>query len=200
MPLLNGMYIFVSEEQIANGVQVPEHPVEKGLNLTDYVRPNAMQLTLTGEIVGDNATDTVEKIKKIQRAGAFVDYSGCNLVENAIISDFSTGNTNEIAGGYSFSMTIREIRIAGSPYNASDNLQLNPTGTAGVQQVQSEGKQERYHTVKAGESRWSISEQYKSNGCTIDFLTQNNNNSDCLKQVGNWYTLKVGAKVKIGNW
>lgn len=198
MALMNGMYLFVTEEQISHGVQVPEHPVEEGLDLTDFVRPNSMQVSLTGEIVGEDAVNTIEKIKEIQRKGAYVDYSGRNLIVNAIIVDFSTGHTNEISGGCTFSMTVREIRVAGSPYTAPSDTAS--TKNAGSQQVKGQGKQARYHTVKSGESRWSISEKYKSNGCTIAYLTANNNNKSCLKQVDNWYTLKIGAKVKIGDW
>lgn len=200
MAILNGMYIFVSEEQIVNSVQVPEHPVEKGLDITDYVHPNSIQLSLTGEIVGEGVNDIIDSIKKAQQQGDFVVYCGVSIMENAIISDFNIVHTNEISGGCSFTMTIREIRIAGSSYDASTSIAIGSTKSAGRQQVQSGEKQVRYHTVKSGESRWSISELYKSHGCTIAYLTTNNNNTSCLKQIGNWYTLKIGAKMMIGEW
>lgn len=198
MAKINGIYIFVIDEQVNYGVQIPEHAVEEGLSLTDYIRPNSKELSINGEIVGKSAMEVRTKIRKMQNSGTLVKYVGRTSLSRAVINSFGIVYTNEISGGCTFTMTLKEIRIANSPYKAPKKTKA--TTKAGVQQVQTGEKKTRYHTVKKGESRYSISEKYKSHGCTIDYLTKNNNNTSCLNQVGNWTSLKVGAKMKVGVW
>ena len=196
MALINNIYVFVEEESVSNSLENTTHPVEDGVDLSDHVKVKPWSLNISGRIVGEDAAETLEKLLELYRKGALINYTGRNYMPNGQIVSFEREHPHTVWKGMTFSMEIREIRIAQSAYTETETNR-----DAGVQQIQKNTEvQPRYHTVKKGESRWSIAEQYKSHGCTIEYLTEHNNNTDCLLEVGNWYTLKVGAQMLVGEW
>lgn len=198
MALLNGLYIFVEDEDVDREYEGTEHPVETGIDITDHIRPQAKVLNLKGEIVGKDAANTLSQIMALAEKGSLISYVGRNTFANCQIRSFKTGHPNTIWGGCSFDMTIKEVRIAQKA--VVKDPKTGAKKKSGLQQTESGGKKKRYYTVKKGDCRWSIAEAYKSHGVTIESLTRDNNNSSCLNEVGNWYSLKVGAKVYLGEW
>ena len=123
MALINDYYIFVKDESLKRGVTISEHPVEKGFNVTDNVKRNAMVISISGEIVGDNAKSVLEKITALHQNGKLVKYTGQNILSNALITSFDTDHPNTIYGGCAFTMEITEVRIAKSPLKSKKPAQ-----------------------------------------------------------------------------
>ena len=61
MALLNGIYIHVTSEELDDDVQASEHSVETGADITDHIKPQAVQLSLEGELV--NYTGYISETK-----------------------------------------------------------------------------------------------------------------------------------------
>lgn len=139
MALINNIYVFVDSEKINRNTEIPQHPVEKGLPLTDSIRVEPKTLSISGKIVnvGNLKADTiVSKIEKLRTTGSLIDYKGNNVVGNFMIKSFNTDDNNKNNGGHDFDMELVEVRIAKSAYNkkktASSDKKNNPTLKVGA--------------------------------------------------------------------
>lgn len=195
MALLEDWYLFVKEESVSSDIEVSEHPVEKGLDITDNVKKNPLTISLSGEIVGKNAAKKVKKIRTCHRKGKFVTYIGKTILKNAIITKFDVSYTNTIWGGCNFDMELKQIRLAESPYKKKTKKKTASKKKSGTKQIITLKTGKIYHTVKKGETALSIARQYRSQGCTVSFLM--NHNSHVPKVKGDWRTLPIGAKVWV---
>lgn len=198
MAKLNGLYIFVVDEEMNYGVEVTSHVVEKGIELTDHVKRKGVTLALTGEIVGKNAASVLNKIKSMHQSGTLCKYVGRTALSNCVIAEFSTSHPHNIWGGCSFSMTLKEIRTASTSYKQQKTKQTKKTGT---QQVKQQSKKTNvYHTVKKGDTIWALvaagKAPYKKYGVTCDDVMRMNPNA--FSRPGDFRTLKVGAKIIVG--
>ena len=198
MATINGLYVFVKDENVEQGVDSAAHAVERGLDLTDHVRRKPLQLTLTGEIVGPNAASIRSQLAELMFAGTRVTYSGRTYGGNLQIQSFKTEHPYTIKGGMSFNMTLKEVRLAESPYQAPADgaTATKATARAGTQQVEENAGGKVYHTVKAGETAWALGEKvYKSKGSSVAFIMEHN--PDAPRKKGDWSTLPVGAVLHV---
>lgn len=192
MSYLNGYYIFVENEKVSRDVDVSSHPVEKGLDLTDNIKRSPITISLSGLIVdyknSNGATVTAKTVYQnlinLNAKGLYVKYEGVNSISNAIIEKLETENTNAVNGGYSFSMDIKEIRIANSAYVAP---KVQSTKKSGTQQVKSNANSNaRYYVVKRGDCLWKIAKKYYGNGALYTKIY--NANRDKIKNPNLIYT------------
>ncbi|MDO4330661.1 MAG: LysM peptidoglycan-binding domain-containing protein [Lachnospiraceae bacterium] len=172
MALINDIYVFVESENVKRDAKVSEHPVEEGIDLTDHVRRSPITLSISGEIVGDDYEDTIAALDAIHKNGELVEYIGVNMISNALITSFPTEHTGEIAGGCRFTMELREIRIASSPYTAG-------SGSVGTQQVEEHTDPESTSTAKTyevqnGDTLWRIAQASYGNGALFPVIFEAN--------------------------
>lgn len=140
MALINGIYVFVQDENVDYGLEITSHPVEKGINISDHARRQPYTIKLTGEIVGADAANKRSQIEQLLNGAAVITYQGRNVKTNGIIESFSTGHPNTIKGGCSFEMTIKEIRVAKSG-GFIGNTTPTKANTTPVKDVQETGTQ-----------------------------------------------------------
>lgn len=159
MAFINDSYLFVISEDVSRNIEVSNHPVEEGLDLTDCVRQSPLILSLTGEIVGDDYEDVVSELERLQKSGELVEYIGVNALSDALVTRFNTTHTGGIRGGCEFTMELKEVRIASSPFAAG-------SGNSGTQQVEESASESstRTHTVRQGECLWKIAQAYYGDG------------------------------------
>ena len=184
-------------------VEVTSHPVEKGIPLTDHVRKTPSELSIRGKIINHEnvkASDVLSKIKELQKSGSLITYSGRNTLSNMQITSFSTQHPYNNWGGCDFSMTLKEVRIATTAYRANSKNSKN----GGTQQVSKGENKHIYHTVKKGDTVWSlVTKQYKSlepkyskPADKCNWVMEQNQNAFSRK--GDFGTLQVGKKILIG--
>ena len=174
MAYINQYYVFVETEDVSRGVEVTSHPVESGLDLTDNVKRSPVSISINGEIVGEDAATVLGALTSLHQSGKYVRYSGRNILDNAIIESFNTGHPNTITGGCSFSMTIKEIRVAGSPNGSSTK---KPTKN-GTQQIQKNTTSQTTYKVKKGDTLWGIAVSFYGSGAQYTKIY--NANTDVL--------------------
>lgn len=192
MALINNYYVHVTDEQVGRGVQVTEHAVEKGFPITDNVKPEAKVLSLTGMIVkADNtpAKTIIDSLESYHQKGKYVKYVGRNSMSNALITKFDTGYTNQITGGCTFSMEIKQVRIAKAAYVAQGN---KVTGKQTQVTKKKTSTAKKYHTVKKGDTLWAIAKKYYGNGNQYKKIF--NENKSIIKNPDLIY---VGQKILI---
>ncbi len=194
MATINGIQVWVKDESFDNSIESTEHPVEKGVGITDHVKENPVMLDISGEIVGTAAEEKKARINALMKKGALITYIGRNTLVNAQIQSFKTSYSSDIWGGFAFDMQIKQVKIAKPAYQSNPvTASRKSTGTQ-QKQTNTTKKTPIYHTVKKGDSRWSMAKKY---GTSIDFITKNNNVKSITTN-GTWYGLKVGAKVIVG--
>lgn len=125
MALINDLYVLVTDENISRNTDIPSHPTESGMPLSDFVRKNPIGLSLTGSIVFvpngriKEVSDIINKLKYYQNNGSLVTYVGqCGKITNLLIESFNTDYNNKINGGANFDMSLKEVRVAKKAYRS----------------------------------------------------------------------------------
>ena len=205
MATINGLYIFVKDEDVSYGVEVTEHTVESGIAISDHVKRSAVMLSINGEIVGKNADSVLSQVKKMHQGGTLCKYVGRTSLSNCLITDFSTTQTASIWGGYSFTMTLKEIRTASTSYKATKG-----TTKSGTQQINPKSNETYvYHTVKKGDCVWDLvvasNAPYKNlNRPAINGKSYSDcnwvmaMNQSAFSRKGDFRTLQIGKKIIVG--
>lgn len=199
MALLNGMYIFVEEENTGRAINITTHPIEREIPTTDHVQREAATLDVSGIIPAPNAEDIRQKIVALASGGHLVTYSNANYYHDVLISNFSTGHTNKVKGGMSFSMTLQEVFFSNSPYDANKHIAAKQV----VQQAPApSGGEGQYviHVVKKGDTIWDLciknGAPYKSYGWSVEKVLQEN--PDCFSRPGDCRTMQIGSHLAVG--
>ena len=206
MAHLNGMYIFVSDEETSYGVEVTEHTVEEGIEISDHVKKKAISISLSGEIVGKNAKNTLSKIRTAHQNGTVCKYAGRVTLSNCLITDLSISTSNKIWGGYEFSMTLKQVRTAKTSYKVYYSTKKKTTTQ---QKTKKSTTTYVYHTVKKGDCVWNLvaasNAPYKNlkrpaiNGksySACDWVMQMNQSA--FSRRGDFRTLQIGKKLNVG--
>lgn len=201
MATINGLYIFVLDEDMTYGVSVTEHTVETGIEISDHVKRKGVTLSITGEIVGKNAASVLAKIKTMHQSGTLCKYVGRTALSNCVIAELSTSHPHTIWGGCEFSMTLKEIRTASTSYKKTATQKTKQTKKTGTQQVKAQSKKTYvYHTVKKGDTIWALvassKAPYKKYGLSCDEVMKLN--PSAFSRKGDFRTLQIGKKIIVG--
>lgn len=201
MAKINGLYIFVIDESKDFGVDATEHPVETGVDITDHVKRKAIEMSISGEIVGKDAASTMSRLKQMHQNGTLCKYVGRTTLSNCLITDFSISHPHTIWGGCSFSMTLKEVRIASTSYKKVTTKNTKQTKKTGTQQVKKKSKVVYvYHTVKKGDTIWALvassKAPYKKYGLSCDEVMKLN--PSAFSRKGDFRTLQIGKKIIVG--
>lgn len=200
MANINGIRVFVKDEQFSHSAEVTKHKVEKGLPLTDNVQRNASTITIKGEIVGGNASNDINTFRGYMEDAVLIYYVGRNYtLGNYVITNFETSHPNTIWGGCSFSMTMQEVRFAKSSYlrketastakvtNASKAQLADVTTTATTNQSVKSTSDTGTKSVVGGEK---TKEQKDSENRTNIVANYVKMGYKCI-----WYTCKKGDSI-----
>lgn len=194
MASIGGVNVWVETESISYDIESSEHPVEKGINITDHVKANPITLDISGEIVGQNAEAMKDRINALMKKGALITYSGNNTLSNAQIQSFKPQYSNKIWGGFTFSMQIKQVRVAKSAYQAN-SLTASRKST-GMTQIQQNVPKSTpiYYTVKKGDTVWSLAKKYNT---TYSKICKDNNLVIQTKGSA-WVNIQIGAQLIVG--
>lgn len=195
MAYINQYYLFVDSdgESTNRSVSISDHPVEEGMVITDNVRREPLEISISGKIVGSDAETVKTNLESLMNQGSYVKYIGKEILSNAVILSFNTSRDITVDGGMSFDMTIREIRVAQSAYR---DASTGKTVKSGLQQIV-RNNNEVYHTVKDGDTLYSLSLMYYGSDSGYIKLYEANSITieEAAKEAG--YTSSNGGHVLI---
>lgn len=188
MAKLNGIELHVEKESLSNDVNVPQHPVEKGIKLSDHVERLPQGLSLSGKILrdkGSQVNSVISDIMKLQKEGKPVTYSGRKVYHNMAVKNFSYDADANIANGFNCTLNLQEIRIASQSYKTGSKSAQSES-KSGLKQTQDKNTGKQYHTVKKGDTYWELGPKY---GTTWQQLYEWNK-TDPRK-------LQIGQKIRV---
>ena len=195
MAYINQYYLFVdgNGETSNRSVSISDHPVEEGMVITDNVKADPVELRISGRLVGADAETIKNNIEVLMKQGSYVRYIGKELLSNAVILSFDTSRDIEMDGGMSFDMTIREIRVAQSAYRDAATGKAVKSGTQQIVR----NNHEIYHTVKEGDTLYSLSLMYY--GSDIGYVELYTTNSTIIENAAReaGYTSSDGGLILI---
>lgn len=215
MAFINGIWLFVENEDWTDNVESTSHPVEQGLPITDTVKQTPLECSISGYIVdwqGGKAADTLARITALKNAGTLVTYRGRRLEYDMQITNFSTGHPKEVAGGLTYSMTLKKVRIAKNSYVPEEGSVKN----GGTQQVKEENLKV-YYEVKPGDCVWGLVVEKEENGRYVDADYKNlrrnaaksgpqaacdwvmEHNKSAFSRPGDFRTLQIGKRIYLGD-
>lgn len=171
MATLGGINIEVVYSDKGNSsVNVTSHPVERGIDVTDHVSPNADVFNISGFITGANASSRRQQIIKLMKDGTVITYLHRLALSNVVIVDFDSTHDVTNKGGFKFTATLQEVRFAQVPI-----IKENPTLTgtlSNVGLIQPVGTTPtKIYTPKAGDTLQSVATKEKVN---VDKLYEKN--------------------------
>lgn len=193
MAKINGIQIHVEKESLQNDVDLPSHPVEKGINLTDHVERKPVILSISGKLIRPNNTaleTLLGRLANIETKGTTVIYEGRRIYHNLMIAAFSYDADSKIMNGFNFSMTLKEVRFASPSYVSlpkKTKAAVAKVSSVGRKQTANKKKSPVYHVAKKGDTYYDIAEKYGAKWQDVQ-----KNNKYPAKQI------PIGAKIKVG--
>lgn len=115
------MYVFVEKESEQRAVTSASHPTEQGLPTTSTIQKQPIELSITGRIVKNDKYDantTKDKLTELLNTGSLITYKGRISASNMQIQSFDCEYDNKTWGGFIFSMSLKQVRIAKTSYTA----------------------------------------------------------------------------------
>lgn len=207
MALLNNIYVFCEQESVDYSGESTSHPVEKGIELTDHYRRSPIELSISGKIVDnkkEKAKDILSKLIKLKNEGSLIKYVGCISLGNMQIQSISATSAYTNWGGYDVDLSLKEIRVAKSAYDAAKSAQLSKKAAQSAQTKKGDNKWV-YHTVVKGNCVWAlcVTGPYKNLKPSYSRPMDKCNyimsiNQDAFSRRGDFRTLKIGYRLKVG--
>ena len=185
MALIDGLYVWIESEDISYTMNVTSNPTEQGIDLTDHAEREPIEFSVSGMLLDSDRSSAYEQYTKLrnwQTACKKVKYVGRNIF-TGVITDISKSNDYTVANGAPISMTLKEIRVASSPYrsgNGKNVVQKQVAKTKAVTAV--------YHTVKKGENLTLIAKKY---GTTVNAILKLN------PSIKNANVIRVNQKIRV---
>lgn len=214
MALINGIYIFVEDENVNRAVDISSHPVESGIDISDTAKRKATTASLSGKIVNSptgSASSVISRLEQLKNSGGLIKYVGRNVLDKMLITSFDTSHPNTVWGGAEFSIELQEVRIVGSAYVAP-KIDESSVKNGGEQQVSQGEGNAVWYTVKKGDCVWNLVtkkypqlSQYDTNGKKVESKNTMDTckwvmqqNPDAFSRKGDFGTLQIGQKILLG--
>lgn len=170
MATIDGLYIWIESEDITYTMNVTTNPTEQGIDLTDHAEREPIEMSLTGMLLDSEKSSAYEQYTKLrnwQLACKQVKFVGRNVF-TGVITDISKSNDYTVGNGAKVSLTLKEIRIANTPYQTGNKQYI-----VQKQVVLNSYAVKIEHIVRKGENLTLIAKKY---GITVNDILKLNPN------------------------
>lgn len=132
------IFTVTTDESITMSNDITDKAIEGG-TVSDHVINKPMTMSINGIIVGDDAAEKLQTLRDYLKNGDLLRYVGMDTATNMLIETLTTNRSVSIKGGVSFSLSLKEIRIATGLVTVIDQAyvytQANKVDAGGVQEV-----------------------------------------------------------------
>ena len=178
MAKLGSYNLFVLSESPQFSVQTTSYRVEKGIAMTDHLQPEPESLQIEVFLGGEDYQKTLDQLKNSMYKGEMMNYAGRFIMRNVVIENISPSADASAKNGVMVSITLKQIRVATTPYAkaAVKNAQMKKVSNAGQKQPTPKKQNTAvYHIVKKGDTYWGLSKKY---GTSVNQLREWNKYPD----------------------
>ncbi|MEH6943384.1 phage baseplate protein [Bacillus sp. JJ722] len=111
MPYLGDVYINIIDK-VGRGknVNTTDHAIEDGEPLTDHIEKQPTTLSISGLIL-DKDEKKLKKLEEYEEKGTLLTFSYKTKLDNVAITSFSSDRDVKVKNGYTFSMSLKQIRV-----------------------------------------------------------------------------------------
>lgn len=115
MPFIGGVEIdVITSENLNESSKTTDHALEDGEQISDHVNADPINLALVGVIIDPN-DEKLLKLREFRQKGELLSYNYRNRLETVLITSFNTKRDPSVKDGYSFTMTLKQIRLVKAP-------------------------------------------------------------------------------------
>lgn len=107
----NVMLDIVEPETVNMRNSITEHPVETGQRITDHVRSEADEITITGACVGSDAFEKLRTLRDYRTNANILIYTHRNVFAGMVIESLDTVHRKGNRLGFDFSIKLKRVRI-----------------------------------------------------------------------------------------
>jgi len=120
---------------------VTDKPVQGG-SVTDHAILQPLTMSIPGAIFGSDAQQKLELLRKYMKDSTVLRYVGADTAQNMMITSLKTGRSASLANGVSFTIDLKEVRLADSVVKVIDeayvSTDVNDLNNGGLQAVVTE--------------------------------------------------------------
>lgn len=112
MPYIKDVLIdVITDVSPSESSTATDHALEDNSQISDHVKNNPTTLSITG-VINDDTEQKVLKLREYREKGEIFLFDYMTNYGNVIITDFKRDYSADIKGGYAFTMTLKQIKIA----------------------------------------------------------------------------------------
>lgn len=168
MAKLDGVEIFIENEEEQHSVNATEYAVEKGEPFTDHIAKKPSSFSISGYIISDDFETDKEKLMGIMNSGKIINYVGKMTATSVVILDIRGSHGAAISNGMTLDITLRRVRVTATswqqvpPKEKPDQKPPTSGGTQKTTPATPTPSPEKYHVIKKGDTYWGLSGKYGS--------------------------------------
>lgn len=105
-------FTLVEDESIKEDASMTEHPVESGQNVSDHIKQEALLISVSGIMTGEDALAKFNKLKSHRDNGELLYYQGKEFHKNMAILNIGRNYNKQISNGFYFDLELKQPRIS----------------------------------------------------------------------------------------
>lgn len=125
MPFLGDVWIdIVSSENLTESTDTTDHALEDREQVTDHGRNKPIVLNISG-FMNDPNDEKLLKLRKYRQERELLSYNYRSRLENVLITSFNPKKDEKTEDGYTFTLSLKQIRLAKSPNIVRVSMPVN---------------------------------------------------------------------------
>lgn len=111
MPYLGDVFIDVIEEfSFDESADTTDHALEDGEQITDHIDAKPITISLKGIIKDEDESKRV-KLREYKQNGEILSFNYVSALDTCVITSFQPSYNKDVKDGYSFSMSLKQIKF-----------------------------------------------------------------------------------------